>query len=327
MEKVNNNSIPELSIVIPVYCEGEHISSLLEDVVRVLASVDVTFEFVLVDDGSTDKTWAVLNEQAPKFPMLRAIRLSRNFGKELALCAGLETARGSAVIVMDGDGQHPPALLLEMIRLWCETDVEIVEAVKTNRGKETILGKLGAKAFYFVWNRLSGFELNGASDYKLLSRQAVDAYLNLDERNVFFRGMTAWLGFERASVPFEVVERSSGGSSWSLFRLVKLALTGITSFSAAPLQIVTFSGLLFMLFALVFGLQTLYVFIIGHAVSGFATVIILLLIIGSLLMISLGIIGEYIARIYDEVKRRPRYLIAESIGLQTQGLRRSSKNP
>ena len=298
----------------PLYREGAHIRSLLATIAGAIERDNHNFEFVLVDDGSTDDTWKVLSEAAVEFPMLRAARLSRNFGKELALSAGLEMARGDAVIVMDGDGQHPPELIPEMIRLWRETGVDIVEATKANRGKESILSKAGALLFYHLWNRLSGFELRGASDYKLLSRAAVDAYLSMPERDVFFRGMTAWIGFTRAHLPFEVAGRAGGRSGWPLLRLVRLALTGITSFSAVPLQIVTFAGLLFMLFAVVFGAQTLYVYLTGQAGTGFSTVIFLLLIIGSLLMISLGIIGEYIARIYDEVKRRPRYVISDVIG-------------
>lgn len=297
----------------PLYREGAHIRGLLGSVAGALEVGGHDFELVLVDDGSTDDTWKVLSETAVEFPMLRAARLSRNFGKELALSAGLEMARGDAVIVMDGDGQHPPELIPDMIRLWRETGVDIVEATKTNRGKESVLSKAGAFLFYRVWNRLSGFELRGASDYKLLSRTAVDAYLSMRERDVFFRGMTAWIGFRRAQLPFDVAGRAGGRSGWPLLRLVRLALTGITSFSAVPLQIVTFAGLLFMLFAVVFGAQTLYVYMTGRADTGFSTVIFLLLIIGSLLMISLGIIGEYIARIYDEVKGRPRYVIEQMI--------------
>ena len=245
--------------------------------------------------------------------MLRAIRLSRNFGKELALCAGLETARGDAVIVMDADGQHPPSLLPQMIRTWRETGVDIVEATKINRGKETFFSKLGAGLFYLLWNKLSGFELKGASDYKLLNRRAVDAYLQMDERNVFFRGMTAWLGFSRAQIPFEVAPRAGGQSSWSVLKRLSLALNGISGFSSMPLHLVTFAGILFLLFSVIFGGYTLVLQLTGRSVSGFATVILLLLFIGSLLMISLGIIGIYLARIYDEIKHRPRYVIAQSI--------------
>ncbi|MFT3744904.1 MAG: glycosyltransferase family 2 protein [Pyrinomonadaceae bacterium] len=302
-----------LSIVMPCYREAEHIGVVLGEIRTALEKAGVDFELVLIDDGSPDNTWAALNEAAKDFPMMRAARLSRNFGKELALCAGLEMARGEAVIVMDADGQHPPALLPTIIEKWRETGVDIVEAAKSDRGKESFLSKTGAGLFYFLWNKLSGFEMRGASDYKLLSRKAVNAYLQMDERNVFFRGMTAWIGFSRAQVPFEVPARAGGQSSWSPIRLFRLALTALSGFSAVPLQIVSFAGVVFLLFAILFAGQTLYVYMIGHAVTGFATVILLLLIIGSFLMISLGIIGEYLARIYDEVKGRPRYLIADKI--------------
>jgi len=302
-----------LSVVMPVYREGSHIDAILAAVRDALAEVDVSFEFVLIDDGSPDDTWLVLNEQAKTFPMLRAARLSRNFGKDAALCAGLEMARGDAVVVMDGDGQHPPSLLPEMVRAWRETGADIVEATKITRGEETFFSKLSAGLFYLIWNRLSGFELKGASDYKLLNRRAADAYLQMEERNVFFRGMTAWLGFRRVQIPFEVAGRVGGQTGWSILRRLGLALTGITAFSALPLQIITFAGILFLLFAFALGVQTLFVFLAGHAVSGFTTVILLLLVIGSILMISLGIIGEYLARIYQEVKGRPRYVISQSI--------------
>lgn len=303
-----------ITIVLPCFREGEHIVEILSEIRGELEKTGVNFELLAIDDGSPDDTWNVLASSVDEFPMLRAARLSRNFGKELALCAGLEMARGEAVIVMDADGQHPPSLLPEIIAKWRETGVDIVEASKKDRGKESFITRTGARLFYFLWNKLSGFEMQGASDYKLLSRKAVDAYLKMDERNVFFRGMTAWLGFSRATVLFEVPERAGGSSSWSLLRLIRLALTGITAFSAIPLQIVTLSGVVFLLFAFLFGIQTLYVYLSGHAVTGFATVILLLLIIGSFLMISLGIIGIYLARIYDEIKARPRYLISESIG-------------
>jgi polyisoprenyl-phosphate glycosyltransferase len=245
--------------------------------------------------------------------MMRAVRLSRNFGKEHALCAGLEMARGDAVIVMDADGQHPPSLLPELIRTRLETGADIVDATKIHRGEESYFNKLSASLFYTLWTKLSGFEMTGASDFKLLDRRAVDAYLLMDERNLFFRGMTAWLGFSRAQVPFEVASRGGGASNWSLFKRLRLAVTGISGFSAVPLQLVTLAGVLFLFFSVVFGMYTLALQVSGRSVSGFATVILLLLIIGSLLMISLGIIGIYLARIYDEIKHRPRYVIAQTI--------------
>lgn len=314
------NKLELISIVLPVFCEAENIGALLADIHEKIDGIGVEYEFVLVDDGSTDPTWSKIEKLRKEFPTLRAARLSRNFGKDLALCAGLEMARGDAVIVMDADGQHPPTLLPEMIRLWRDTDVEIVEGVKTSRGRETIFSKLSAGIFYALWNKLSGFELQGASDYKLLDRCAVDAYLRMNERHVFFRGMTAWLGFKKAQSPFEVAERKGGRSGWSLFKRIRLAVDGISGFSSLPLQMVTLAGVAFLVFAFAFAIQTLARWYSGHSVDGFPTVILLLLIIGSLLMISLGILGTYLARIYEEIKHRPRFVIAQKIGDETSAL-------
>jgi glycosyltransferase involved in cell wall biosynthesis len=301
-----------LSVVIPCYKEAAHLPSLLAAVTAELAATDCRSEIIIVDDGSPDETWQVLGAEAKRHSSLRALRLSRNFGKELALCAGLERARGDAVVVMDGDGQHPPQLLPEMVRLW-RSGADIVEAVKTKRGPESFTGKMGAMLFYFGLNKMSGVNLKGVSDFKLMNRRALDAWLEMEERNVFFRGMTAWLGFTRVQVPFDVPGRVTGATGWSFPNRMKLALTGISAFSSLPLQFVTVAGLLFFLFSIVFGFYTLVLQLSGRSVSGFATVILLLLIIGSLLMLSLGIIGEYLARIYEEVKRRPRYVIASTI--------------
>lgn len=304
---------PFISVVIPLYKEDRNLRALLSDVTTALAQTACPFELILVDDGSPDDTWKVIAEEAKTLPALRALRLSRNFGKELALCAGLERARGDLVVAMDGDGQHPPALLPEMVRLWQSTQADIVEAVKIKRGHETLSERLGALLFYVVLNKLAGVNLKGASDFKLMNRRAVDAWLKMEERNVFFRGMTAWLGFSRVQIPFEVHDRTAGTTGWSFARRLKLALTGISAFSSLPLQFVTIAGLLFFLFSVAFGIYTLVLQLAGRSVSGFATVILLLLIIGSLLMLSLGIIGEYLARIYEEVKHRPRYIVTSSI--------------
>jgi glycosyltransferase involved in cell wall biosynthesis len=302
-----------VSVVIPLYKEGSHMGAFLSDLKTALDQTRHPFEIVLVDDGSPDDTWERIKDEARTLPNLRAVRLSRNFGKELALCAGLERARGDAVVVMDGDGQHPPSLLPLMIEKWQTSGVDIVQAVKIKRGRESVAGKLGALLFYLILNKLSGFELKGASDFKLMNRKAVDAWLRMHERNVFFRGMTAWMGFSTVRIPFEVAARRAGKSGWSYFKRWKLALVGITTFSSFPLHLVTFAGVIFFLFAVGLGIQTLYLKLAGRAFTGFATVILLELIIGSLLMISLGIIGEYLARIYEEVKGRPRYIVTESI--------------
>jgi len=306
-------SCPSISIVIPLYREGSHLSSLLSDLKAALEKTGCRFEIILVDDGSPDETWQTISDQAQIFPSLRAVRLSRNFGKELALCAGLERARGDAVIVMDGDGQHPPFLLPVMVETWRSSGADIVQALKVKRGRESVSSKLGALLFYLILNKLSGFELKGASDYKLMNRKVVDTWLAMRERNVFFRGMTAWMGFKTIQIPFEVGPRRAGKSGWSYLRRAKLALVGITTFSSFPLHLVTFAGVIFFVFAVGLGIQTLYLKIAGRAFTGFTTVILLELIIASLLMISLGIIGEYLARIYEEVKGRPRYIITDSI--------------
>ncbi len=304
---------PLISVVIPLYNEGSHLRELLSDLKSALEQAGCRFEVVLVDDGSSDDTWAKIKDEPRMCPDLRAIRLSRNFGKELALCAGLERARGNAVIVMDGDGQHPPSLLPLMIETWRTSGADIIEAVKRRRGRESLTSKFGALTFYVILNKLSGFDLKGASDFKLIDRRVLDTWLAMRERNVFFRGMTAWMGFRTIQIPFEVAPRRAGKSGWSYLRRTKLALIGITTFSSFPLRLVTFAGMIFFLFAVGLGVQTLYLKLAGRAFTGFATVILLELIIGSLLMISLGIIGEYLARIYEEVKGRPRYIVSESI--------------
>ncbi len=304
---------PVISVVIPLYNEGSQVRALLSDLSDALEQIGCRFEIILVDDGSSDDTWEQIKHEARLFPNLRAMRLSRNFGKELALCAGLERARGDAVVVMDGDGQHPPSLLPIMVQTWRTSGADIVQAVKVDRGRESATSKLGAFLFYLILNKLSGFELKGASDFKLMNRKVLDTWLAMRERNVFFRGMTAWMGFNVAQIPFDVAARRAGTSQWSYFRRAKLALIGITTFSSFPLHFVTFAGVIFFIFAVGLGIQTLYLKLAGRAFTGFATVILLELIIGSLLMISLGIIGEYLARIYEEVKGRPRYIVSESI--------------
>jgi glycosyltransferase involved in cell wall biosynthesis len=308
-----------LSIVMPVFREGAQLAAFLSDVRNAAEQCELAYEILLVDDGSPDDTWRVIEAEVASGGYMRAVRLTRNFGKESALCAGLEHAQGDAVIVMDADGQHPPSLIPNMVRLWQSSGADVVEAVKRRRGRESLSSKVGAQLFYLILNKLSGFHFKGASDFKLMDRKALDAWLQMHERNVFFRGMTVWMGFTTVQIPFEVVPRSAGQSTWSIFKRLKLALVGITAFSSFPLHLVTLAGVVFLGISLLLGVQTLYLKQAGRAVSGFATVILLQLIVGSLLMISLGIIGEYLARIYEEVKGRPRYLVKEVIESGQEG--------
>ena len=299
-----------LSILLPVYNEARHIYRNVNVIKAVLDVNDLRHEFIIVDDGSTDKTWAEILRLAAGIPALRAIRFSRNFGKEAALCAGLDIADGEAVIVMDADLQHPPQIIPAMVELW-RNGAEVVDGVKEGRGKESFLNRVFARLFYRLLSTLSGIGLENASDFKLLDAKVVEAWRNLPERATFFRAMSHWVGFRREQVLFQVAERGDGASRWSFLSLIKLAVTAITSFSTIPLQIITLLGLAFLVGSAILGAQTLYMKMSGAAVSGFTTVILLLLIIGSGLMIGLGIIGVYIARIFEEVKQRPRYIITE----------------
>ena len=300
-----------VSIVIPAYNEAEHIAANLEKIYACVREIPIVWEFVVVDDGSADETFEAV--KGARLPSLRAIRLSRNFGKESALSAGLAEATGDACIVMDSDLQHPPELIPEMLRLWAQEKYEVVEAVKENRGKESTAHRAAARLFYRIFDRASGLELENASDFKLLDRKVVEAWKTMTEHATFFRGMSSWVGFRRVQIPFSVQDRAGGETKWNFGRLCKLAVNAVTSFSALPLQLVTGAGVLFLIVAVILGIETLVMKILGHAFTGFTTVILLLLIIGSLLMLSLGVIGTYIAKIYDEVKARPRYLVAERI--------------
>jgi len=303
-----------LTIAIPVFSEGKQLGDNLACIRNILKKLDCSFKFLIVDDGSTDNTWEVLTQLRRSWPELHAVRFSRNFGKEAAICAALSLVESDVVIIMDSDLQHPPELIPNMFELWKNNGYKVVEAVKVDRGKEKLVNKIGAKLFYFILNNLSGYNLSGDSDYKLLDRQVIDAWRKIEERHTFFRGMSAWIGFEKTKIPFEVPERSNGTSRWSFTGLMRLALNAVTSFSTIPLHIVTFLGIALFVGSVFLGIQTLYMKFVGKAVSGFATIILLNLIIGSGIMISLGVIGEYIARIYEEVKHRPRYLIAEKVG-------------
>lgn len=305
---------PKLSVVIPLYCEGNHFQASFQEIKKAVLETGLPHEFVLVDDGSNDATWLVVRTLAKEEPALRAVRFSRNFGKEAALRAGLEHATGDVVIVMDGDLQHPPELIPEMVRLWRGESFEIVDAVKADRGRESMVYAYFSKAFYTMLNLLSGYNVKNSSDYKLLDRKVVNALLSMEESCTFFRGMTEWLGFRHGTVAMNVRERAAGTTSWSTLRLIRLALVAVTSFSTSALHIVTFLGVVFLFFAALLFMYTAFYWVIGRALPGFSTVILLQLIIGGCTMMGLGIIGEYMTNMYWEMKRRPRYLVSETLG-------------
>ena len=301
-----------LSIVIPAYNEEKMIWKTTEVVSGIMEREKIPFELVFVNDGSKDQTWEMIEKAAEKNTHVTGIRFSRNFGKESAIFAGLANAEGDCIAVMDCDLQHPPKTLVEMYRLW-EQGYEVVEGVKRSRGKESVLHRASAGMFYKIMSKAVQIDMSRASDFKLMDRKAVEALLSMPERNAFFRALSSWVGYRTTSVEFDVQERIEGESKWSTWSLIKYAVRNIVGFSSAPLQMITVAGVLTLFFAIVLGIQSLVKYFCGHALEGFTTVILLLLIIGSLIMLSLGIIGIYIAKIYEEVKGRPRYFIARKI--------------
>lgn len=301
----------------PVFNEAEQIFANVCVVRDLLESRAIEHQILLVDDGSRDQTWDEISRLCETYSNISALRFSRNFGKESAICAALERCTGDAVIIMDADLQHPPELMVEMERLWREEGYDVVEGVKADRGKESVATKLSAGLFYGLFKKMTDIDIGVASDFKLLDRKVIDAWRKLPERDTFFRGMSAWLGFRRIQIPFTVQQRTTGRSKWTPRSLTGLAVNAITAYTSAPLYVVAFLGIALMVFAFVLLVQTLIMKFLGGASTGFTTVIIIQLLIGSCVMLSLGIIGIYLARIYEETKRRPRYVISD---MQRQAL-------
>lgn len=287
-----------LSVVVPVFNEADHLETNLASIRGWMRQTGHQFEIVIVDDGSTDDTWDILRKLSREWEELRAIRLSRNFGKESSLAAGIKFGRGDAVIIMDGDLQHPPELLPEMVRLWKEEGYDVVEGIKEERERETLSKKITTVLFYRIMNAMSGYSLTESSDFKLLDKKVVEAHNRLSEHSRFFRGIVTWLGFKRRIFYYSVPDRRYGDSRWFFLQRLRLAINAITSFSSLPLHFVTILGIATLFFSMLLLVDTLYVKWSGQAVEGFTTVIVLLLFIGSILMVSLGIIGEYIAHFF-----------------------------
>lgn len=298
-----------LSIVIPSYNEEGNVQNTAEVVSQIMRENGIPFELVFVNDGSKDSTWDKLCELSKMNPNVVAVNFSRNFGKEAAIFAGLKTARGDAVVLMDCDLQHPPQTIVEMYNIWKYNDVDVVEGRKKSRGKENGLYKAFSLWFYKLIGDSSGLDMQDASDFKLLDRTVVDSLNAMPERLTFFRAMSSWVGYKTEKVFFEVADRAEGESKWNVKSLIKYAINSITSFTSAPLHIVTFCGVITFLISLILGVHTLVNKILGNSAAGFSTVIILQLLTSSIIMFSLGIIGYYLAKIYEEIKKRPRFII------------------
>lgn len=295
-----------ISLVVPIYNEGPRIIHNLERILSAAQSEQYELELLAIDDGSADESAAEVERLAINDPRVRLLSFTRNFGKEAAVYAGLDHAQGDAVIVLDADLQHPPALIPQMVAQW-QAGFQLVEAVKRQRNDPSRLDSLFARAFYSLYRRFSGFDIGGHSDFKLLDRQVVDTYLELPERYRFFRGLVNWLGIESAMLYFDVDARE-GVSRWSKFGLLRYALHNVTAFSTIPLAIVTWLGCFTLGFGVLLVALTLLQKLTGHAAVGFTTVNILLILIGGSIMTSLGIIGHYVGKIYFEIKSRPIYV-------------------
>ena len=302
-----------LSVVIPAYNEEKLIGLAVQRIGEVLRWADIPYELVFVDDGSADRTWEEISRAAQTDACVRGVSFSRNFGKEAAIFAGLESACGDCCAVIDCDLQHPPEKLPEMYALW-QQGWEVVNGVKAHRGKESGLHTFAANTFYRMMSKAVRIDMASSSDFKLMDRRVVDALLALGERKTFFRALAGWVGFRSVNVEFSVADRAEGSSHWSTLSLFRYAFSNIASYSSAPMQMVTVLGVVTLILSLVMGAQTLIRWAMGHAADGFTTVIILLLLIGSILMLSLGIIGYYIAELFIEIKARPRYLVARTCG-------------
>lgn len=300
--------MPLLSIILPSFNEKQNIRHTAERLTEILDKNQIAFELVFISDGSRDGTYDEIMKISSQDSRIKGAEFSRNFGKEAAIFAGLQIAVGDACIVMDCDLQHPPEIIPEMVRLWKE-GYEVVEGIKTDRGKESLFHKISAGMFYGMMSRLMHMDMRASSDFKLLDRRVVNVLLELTEKNTFFRALSFWAGFRSTAVAYEVQEREYGSSKWSFRSLLRYAVTNVTSFSTVPLQIVTIMGVASIIFSILLAVQTLVRYCMGDSVEGFTTVILLILIIGGFIMLSLGIIGHYLARIYEEVKGRPKYII------------------
>ena len=304
----------KISIVIPCFNEEEALPVYYEEMSRIMKQMQgVDFELLFVDDGSSDRTLGIMKSLHERDERCKYLSFSRNFGKESALCAGLDAATGDCAICLDSDMQFPPEVIPDMYKLW-EEGYEVVEGVKKKRQKESLMYKLCAGTFYSFLKKSSNIDLRNSSDFRLLDRAAIDAWKEMPEKQTFFRGMSSWVGFKRYQYEFEVADRIEGESKWSFKRLIGLAVDAVTSYTAAPLYAASIFGIIFFVFAVVMGIQTLYMYVLGKAQSGFTTVILLLLFIGAVILLGLGVIGIYIKKIYEEVKGRPRYIISRVIG-------------
>lgn len=321
-ERSRLSAEPSLSCIVPCHNEARNLDLLLRRLIDTVSTLVDSWEVILVDDGSTDDTPQVFGRWL-RCDGIRAIELSRNFGKEAALTAGLQAAKGDVVVMLDADLQHEPELIPELLKKWRE-GADTVYAVRRDRADEGSLKRLGAKGFYALVNAADRFEVPpDAGDFRLMDRRVVDALLALPERNRFMKGLYAWVGFSSAAVPYTPAPRAHGHSRFSPLRLVKLALDGLTGFTTWPLRAVSIVGFVLAGLAFAYGAYlTVSYFLYGHDVSGWTTIVVGLMLFSGIQIVSLGVVGEYIGRVFEEVKARPLYIVKRERG---HGLKDSGK--
>jgi glycosyltransferase involved in cell wall biosynthesis len=313
---MNKNEI-ELSLIIPCYNEEDNLNYLFERLESVLIPLNISYEIVCINDGSKDNTLNKLIEHHHQNPLIKVINLARNFGKEAAMTAGLDFAAGLAIIPIDADLQDPPELITELLEKWRE-GYDVVYAVRRSREGETWLKRFTAKSFYRIIGKISSIEIPAnTGDYRLLDRQVVEALKKMPERNRFMKGLFSWVGFKQTAVYFDRDPRKGGKTSFNYWKLWNFALDGITSFSSIPLKVWGYFGLFISSLSLIYGSFLIIKTIkFGIDVPGYASTIVIILFLGGIQLITLGVMGEYIARIYEEVKGRPVYLVRESYGFK-----------
>jgi polyisoprenyl-phosphate glycosyltransferase len=305
----------EISVVVPVYNEAPNIAPLCDALAQVLERVAASWEVVFIDDGSQDGTIAAIRARHAADPRIGAVSFSRNFGKEVAIAAGLDHARGRAVVIMDADLQHPPAMIETFVQRWRE-GYAMVYGQRVSRDGESPIKRSFARLFYRLCDRFGETRLpKGAGDFRLIDRKGVEVLRTLGERARFSKGLYAWIGFKSVGVPFGVEERRHGTTKWSFRKLLRFALDGIMTFSTMPLRVWTYVGVLISCLALVSAVYfVLEALIWGTEVPGYPSLIVSIMFFAGVQLISLGMIGEYLGRVFAEVKRRPLYIVEERIG-------------
>jgi dolichol-phosphate mannosyltransferase len=308
---------PELSVVVPAYEEEGNVEPLFEALEPVLRELGLSWELILVDDGSRDGTWSRIRSLHARDERVRGVRLSRNFGHQYALLAGLCRARGNAVVSMDADLQHPPEVIPRLVEAWRKGS-QIVHTVRRDSGQEGAFKRISSRLFYRLFAFLSGTQMrSGMADFRLLDRRALDSLLRFQEEGVFLRGLVHWIGFPSTQVEFECQPRLSGRSGYTVRRMLRLGWAGISSFSLVPLRLCVLLGLLTSAFAFEQLLEALYRrLVLGGVVPGWTQTMVVMTALFGILFVLLGIVGEYIGRILVEVRRRPRFLVSDELGAQ-----------